>query len=151
MKPPSPQSQAFDATCSAWLDCWVDTIPLGLHGLLSGFVLLQLFLIGGQTKAALFYSLMNGFCPGLQDWFQRFVASRVGVKRCHDLGALADRGGDALYGFCPYVTDGENTPSRRFQSMPAATRVVARKHKALGIQRNARTVKPVSVGFGADK
>ena len=67
MQPPSALSQAFDATCSAWLNCWVDTIPLGLHGLLSGFVLLQLFLIGGQTKAALFYSLMNGFCPGLQD------------------------------------------------------------------------------------
>ena len=35
MEPPSAQSQAFDATYSAWLGRWVDTIPLGLHGLLS--------------------------------------------------------------------------------------------------------------------
>jgi hypothetical protein len=34
MKPPFAPSHAFDAACSAWLDCWVDTIPLGLHGLL---------------------------------------------------------------------------------------------------------------------
>jgi hypothetical protein len=37
MQPPSAQSQAFDATCSAWLGRWVDTIPLGLHRLLSDF------------------------------------------------------------------------------------------------------------------
>jgi hypothetical protein len=42
MQPPSAQSQAFDTTCSAWLDCWVDTIPLGRHRLLSDFLLLQL-------------------------------------------------------------------------------------------------------------
>jgi hypothetical protein len=45
MQPPSTESQAFDATCSAWLDCWVDTIPLGIHRLLSDFLLLQLLLI----------------------------------------------------------------------------------------------------------
>jgi hypothetical protein len=42
MQPPSAQSQAFDATCSAWLDCRVDTIPLGLHRLLSDLLLLAL-------------------------------------------------------------------------------------------------------------
>jgi hypothetical protein len=40
MQPPSAQSQAFDATCSAWLDRRVDTIPLRLHRLLSDFPLL---------------------------------------------------------------------------------------------------------------
>jgi hypothetical protein len=62
MQPPSAQSQAFDATCSAWLGRWVDTIPLGLHGLLSDFLLLQLPLVDGRTKGALFDSLnLNGF------------------------------------------------------------------------------------------
>ena len=77
MQPPSAQSQAFDATCSAWLGRWVDTIPLGFHRLLSDFLLLQLLLIDGRTKGALFDSLkLNGFWPGLQDWFQIwFVAS----------------------------------------------------------------------------
>jgi len=95
MQPPSAQSQAFDATCSAWLGRWVDTIPLGLHRLLSDFLLLQLLLIDGRTKGALFDSLnLDGFWPGLQDWFQIwFGAGQVGVQRCHDLGALADRGG----------------------------------------------------------
>jgi hypothetical protein len=37
MKPPSSGSQAFDAACSAWLGRRVDTIPYGLHGLLSNF------------------------------------------------------------------------------------------------------------------
>jgi hypothetical protein len=53
MKPPSAQSQAFDATRSAWLGRWVDTIPLGLHRLLSGFGLLELLLIGGHYSMAL--------------------------------------------------------------------------------------------------
>jgi hypothetical protein len=57
MQPPSAQSQAFDATCSTWLGCWVDTIPLRLHRLLSDFLLLQLLLIDGRTEAALFDSL----------------------------------------------------------------------------------------------
>ena len=35
MEPPSAQSQAFDTTCSARLGCRVDTIPLGLHRVLS--------------------------------------------------------------------------------------------------------------------
>ena len=35
MQPPCAQSQAFDATCAAWLGRWIDTIPLGLHGLFS--------------------------------------------------------------------------------------------------------------------
>ena len=35
MQPPSAQSHAFGATCSAWLGRWVDTIPLGLHRLLT--------------------------------------------------------------------------------------------------------------------
>ena len=97
MKPPSAQSQAFDATCSAWLDRWVDTVPLRLHRLLSDFLLLQLLLIDGRTKGALFDSLdLNGF------WFLAWTAglvpdlvcaSQVGVQRCHHLGALADRGG----------------------------------------------------------
>jgi hypothetical protein len=37
MEPPSAESQAFDAACSARLGRWVDTIHLGLHLLLSGF------------------------------------------------------------------------------------------------------------------
>ena len=36
---------AFDATCSAWLGRRVDTIPFGLHRLLSDFLLLQLLRI----------------------------------------------------------------------------------------------------------
>ena len=35
MKPPSAQSRAFDATCSAWLGRWANTIPLGLHSVSS--------------------------------------------------------------------------------------------------------------------
>jgi hypothetical protein len=71
MQPPSAQSQAFDATCSAWLGRRVDTIPFGLHRLLSDFRLLELLLIDGRTKGALFDDLdLNGFWPGLQDWFQ---------------------------------------------------------------------------------
>ena len=50
MQPPSAQSQAFDATGSAWLGRWVDTIPLGLHRLLSDLLLLQLLLIDRRTK-----------------------------------------------------------------------------------------------------
>jgi hypothetical protein len=57
MQPPSARSQAFDATCSAWLDRWVDTIPFGLHRFLSDFLLLQLLLIEERTKGALFDSL----------------------------------------------------------------------------------------------
>ena len=71
MKPPSAPLQAFDATCSARLDRRVDTIPFGLHRLLSDFRLLELLLIDGRTKGALFDCLdLNGFWPGLQDWFQ---------------------------------------------------------------------------------
>jgi hypothetical protein len=50
MKPPSARGQAFDATCSAWLDRWVDTIPLGLHSFLSDFLLPQLLIIEERTK-----------------------------------------------------------------------------------------------------
>src|SRR4029077_4928033 len=50
MKPPSAPLQAFDATCSARLDCRVDTIPFGLHRLLSDFRLLELLLFDGRTK-----------------------------------------------------------------------------------------------------
>jgi hypothetical protein len=42
MQPPSAQSQAFDTPCSAWPDCRVDTIPLGLHRVLSDFLLPRL-------------------------------------------------------------------------------------------------------------
>src|ERR1700683_4115949 len=54
MQPPCVQSKAFDATCSAWLGRWVDTIPLGLHRLLSDFLLPQLLLTDGRTKGVLF-------------------------------------------------------------------------------------------------
>ena len=53
MQPPSARACAFDATCSARLDCRVDTIPFGLHGILSDFRLLELLLIDGRTKRAL--------------------------------------------------------------------------------------------------
>jgi len=97
MKPPSAQSQAFDAACSVWLGRWIDTIPLGLHRLLSDLRVPDSLLIDGRTKAALFDSLdLNGFWPGLQDWCRIWLlAGQVGVQRCHDLGALADRSGDA--------------------------------------------------------
>jgi hypothetical protein len=66
MKRPSAWSQAFDTTCSAWLDCPVDTISFGLHTLLSDFPLLGLVRIDGRTKAALFDCLtLNSFWPGL--------------------------------------------------------------------------------------
>jgi hypothetical protein len=71
MQPPSAQTQAFDAACSARIDCWIDTISLRLHRLLSDFRLFLLVLIDGRTKGALFDSLdLNGFWPRLQDWFQ---------------------------------------------------------------------------------
>ncbi len=54
MKPPAARSRAFDANRSARFGRRVDTIPLGLHRLFSDFRLLQLLLINGQTKAALF-------------------------------------------------------------------------------------------------
>jgi hypothetical protein len=63
MRTPAPRS--------AWLHRWVHTIPLGLHSLLSGFLLLELLLIDRRVKGALFDSLdRNRFWPGLQDWFQ---------------------------------------------------------------------------------
>ena len=66
MKPPSAKSQAFDATCSAWLSRRVDAIPLGLHRLLSDFRLIELLLIGRRTKGALYGGLdLNGFGRGL--------------------------------------------------------------------------------------
>ena len=108
-----------------------------------------MLLIDGRTKAALFDSLnLNGFWLGLQDWFQIwFVASQVSVQRCHDLGALADRGGDALHRFCPRVADGENTPSRRFQGMPAGTRVV----EPLVSSEMPEPLSQLVLGSGADK
>ena len=42
MQPPPVQPRAFDATCSARLGRWVDTLPFGIHTLLSDFPLLQL-------------------------------------------------------------------------------------------------------------
>ena len=95
MQPPSAQSQAFDATCSAWLGRWVDTIPLGLHRLLFDFRLLELLLIDGRTKGALFDSLdLNGFWPGLQDWFQIwFVPAKQVCSAATTWAPLADRGG----------------------------------------------------------
>src|SRR5271165_1980195 len=41
MTPPSALSQAFDATCSAWLGRWIDTILPGVHSPLSDLRLLQ--------------------------------------------------------------------------------------------------------------
>jgi hypothetical protein len=78
MKPPSAPLQAFDATCSARLDCRVDTVPFGLHRLFSDFRWLELLLIDGRTKGAPFDCLdLNGFWPGLRDWFQIwFVAAK---------------------------------------------------------------------------
>ena len=71
MKPPSAPLQAFDATCSARLDCRVDTIPFGLHRLLSHFRLFELLLIDERTKGALLDCLdLNGLWPDLQDRFQ---------------------------------------------------------------------------------
>jgi|SRR5580692_6747049 hypothetical protein len=55
MQPPPARSQAFDATRSGWLGRRVNTIPLGLHGLLSDFRLLELPLrrrsVGGHRLA----------------------------------------------------------------------------------------------------
>ncbi len=58
-------------------------------------VLLELLLIDGRTKGALFDCLdLNGFWPGLQDWFQIwFAPAKQVAQRRHDLGVLADRGG----------------------------------------------------------
>ena len=69
MQPPRARRRAFDATRSAWLGRRVDTIPLGLHRPPSDFRLLQLLLIAGRTREALFDCLdLSGFWPGLQDW-----------------------------------------------------------------------------------
>jgi hypothetical protein len=38
MEPPSAQSRAFDATCSAWLGRRIDTVPLGFHRHLPDFL-----------------------------------------------------------------------------------------------------------------
>jgi hypothetical protein len=74
MQPPSAQSRAFDTTCSAWLGRWVDTIPLGLHRLLSDFRLLELLLIDERINGALFDGFdLNGFRRGLQDGFQLLI------------------------------------------------------------------------------
>jgi hypothetical protein len=45
MQPPFAHSHAFDAARSAWLGRCVDTIPNGLHELLSDFRLLELLRI----------------------------------------------------------------------------------------------------------
>jgi hypothetical protein len=75
MQPPFAQSQAFDATCCAWLGRWVDAIPLGLHTLLSDYLLLQLILIDGRTKGALIDGLDPiEFWPRLLDWFHIWSA-----------------------------------------------------------------------------
>jgi hypothetical protein len=49
----SAESQAFDTTCSARLDCWVDTIPLGPHRFLADFRLRQLSLRDHCTGVSL--------------------------------------------------------------------------------------------------
>jgi hypothetical protein len=51
--------------------------------------LLQLLLIDGRTKAALFDSLnLNGFWPGLQDWFQTTSSFMSTVRALED--SIAD-------------------------------------------------------------
>jgi len=85
MQPPSAQSQAFDAACSVWLGRWIDTIPLGLHRLLSDLRVPDSLLIDGRTKAALFDSLdLNGFWPGPQDWpnFYHITISIANAPAC---------------------------------------------------------------------
>src|SRR6516165_9544271 len=85
MQPPSAQSQAFDAACSVWLGRRIDTIPLGLHRLLSDLRLPDSLLIDGRTKAALFDSLdLNGFWPGPQDWpnFYHITISIANAPAC---------------------------------------------------------------------
>ena len=62
VKPPSAQSQAFDATCSAWFGRRVDTVPLGFHGLFSDFRLVELLFIGGPTRGTPFDSLLMCSC-----------------------------------------------------------------------------------------
>src|SRR5271165_3378323 len=74
-------------------------VPLGLAvGLIPslsdfmGFSLTSFWLFDGLD--------LNRFSPGLQDWFQIwFVCGQVGMQRRDDLGALADRSGNALHGF----------------------------------------------------
>ena len=89
MKPPSAQSQAFDAPCSVWLGRWIDTIPFGLPRFLPGFGLLESLLIDGRTKGALFDGLdLNGFWPGLQDPGERpqslFLDGGLCVFSCNE-------------------------------------------------------------------
>src|SRR5258708_4968848 len=50
MEPPSAQSRAFDATCSAWLGRRVDTIPLGLHRLLPDYHALSRSITGNLAE-----------------------------------------------------------------------------------------------------
>ena len=66
MKPPSAPSRAFQATRSAWLGRGVDTVRLGLHGLLSEFRLLEMLLIDGRTKGTCSYVMpfSRKQCPG---------------------------------------------------------------------------------------
>ena len=86
MQPPSAPSQAFDATCSARLGRRVDTIPFGLHRLLSDFRLLELLLIDGRTKGALFDSLnVNGFGPDCR------TGSRFGLSPAKQVCSAAPR------------------------------------------------------------
>jgi hypothetical protein len=59
MQPPSAHSQAFDTTCSAWLDRRVDTVPLGLHRLLPDYLQLRLGVVRSLQRLELIHHGRN--------------------------------------------------------------------------------------------
>src|ERR1700685_1595842 len=84
MKPPSAQSQTSDTTCSARLDRRVDTIPLGLHRLLSDFVLLQLSAARSLQRLEIIHHGRNKLRHRGMD-VHRALYHRVGRLGVHDI------------------------------------------------------------------
>jgi hypothetical protein len=55
------------------------------------------------------------------------------MKRCHHLGAFADRRGDALDLFRAHVADDEDTAVSRFQRMTPGVGFRSGEDEALGV------------------
>jgi hypothetical protein len=106
MEPPSAQSQAFDATCSARLDCWVDTISPGFHRLLSDFLLLQLSASRSLQRHELIHHTRNKL---------RHPGMNVHRALYHRVGALA-----YMISSTQWMTSSPSSPKKQAPSTAAA-------------------------------
>ena len=67
------------------------------------------------------------------------------------LRAFPDRCRDALDRTGAHIANGEDAAPAGLQGMAITARIAAGKHKALGIERDAGTRKPIGIRIGANK